>query len=127
MLLFTREGAAHSSKYQDVLPKDRVRGVGGSLYPGHHYPENGDSPTLLGFPLHPVSPLHGVGLAWVHGVGGEADLAGALGSAVLLEQGNSPPWSLSFCARTYAPVRTPLTPFHDWLLFCVEMATPSWA
>lgn len=91
--IFLPEKELHTAtKCQVVHLEERVRG-GESLFSGRHNPEDRDNPTLLGFLLHPVSALHGVG--W--GVGGEADLAGALGFPVPLEQGSSPLWSLLLC------------------------------
>lgn len=61
MRLFTGEGAAYSYQMPSSPPGGEGQGWGGSLFPGHQYPEDRDDPTLSGFPLHPVSPLHGMG------------------------------------------------------------------
>lgn len=125
--IFLLEKELHkANKYQVVHLEERVRG-GESLFSGHHNPEDPDNPILLGFLLHPVSASHGVGWGVGEWCGGERQVWWVPWDSLS-------PWSrviahrgLFFCARTYAPVPPPLASFQDWVLFCVEVATLSWA
>lgn len=124
MRLFTGEGAALSCHTPSSTWR-RGSGVG-VPFPRTSLPRGPGQSHSPGLPLLPLSPLHGVVGARVRGAGGEADLAGTSGPPVPSEQGDSPPWSLLLC-QDLCPCPTPLTPFQDWILFRVEMSTPSWA
>lgn len=85
--VFLLEKELHTAtKYQVVHLEMGVRG-GRSLFLGHHYCEDQDDPTLFGFPLHPVSPLHGVGWGVSEWCGGRGRSGGCLGTPCPLRAG----------------------------------------
>lgn len=123
--IFLLEKELHTATQYQVIHLHKRVGGRGSLFSGHYYPKYRDNwVSHCSWDSH--CALCHCYMVWV-GAWGERQVwsVGAFGT-LLSGQTDGTLWSLLLYWDLW-PCPTPLTPFQNWILLGVEMATPSWA